>query len=88
MVIPKLFLKPADIGIPIELKCFQFPVSAACADKNKWKRRGSTFELLRIWLRDSVFAHGQLYVALSRVRDSRRVVLERCERRPTISPKL
>ncbi|OSX74278.1 hypothetical protein BU14_0297s0005 [Porphyra umbilicalis] len=74
IIIPKLFLTPADIGMPFEMKRFQFPVRAAFAATIN-KAQGSTLERLGIWLRDSVFGHGQLYVALSRVGDPRKVVV-------------
>ena len=74
IIIPKLFLTPADIGLPFEMKRFQFPVRAAFAATIN-KAQGSTLERLGIWLRDSVFGHGQLYVALFRVGDPRKVVV-------------
>jgi len=74
IIIPKLFLTPADIGIPFAMKRFQFPVRAAF-DATINKTQGSTLERLGIWLRDSVFGQGQLYAALSRVGDPQKVVV-------------
>jgi len=74
IIIPNPFLTPAEIGLPFELKRFQFPVRAAFAATIN-KAQGSTLELLGLWLHDSVFGSGQLYIALSRVGDPRNVMV-------------
>ena len=51
----------------MELKRLQFPVRLAFAMTIN-KAQGQTFDRVGLYLRSPVFAHGQLYVALSRVR--------------------
>lgn len=59
-------------GIPA-MKRYQFPIKAGwCITINK--AQGTTMDYVGIMLNDSeVFAHGQLYVALSRAKDPRRI---------------
>jgi len=74
IIIPKIFLTPGECGLLFAMKRFQFPVRAAFAATIN-KAQGTTLERLGLWLRDSVFGHGQLYVALSRVGDPRKVLV-------------
>jgi len=74
IIIPKIFLTPAECGLSFSMKRFQFPVRAAFAATIN-KAQGTTLERLGLWLRDSVFGHGQLYVALSRGGDPRKVLV-------------
>ena len=68
-LIPRINFKfsAGDTGIHILRK--QFPIKLAYALTIN-KAQGETLNLAGIDLRDDVFAHGQLYVALSRVRNA------------------
>jgi len=60
-----------DKTIPVQIRRRKFPVRPAFAmtiDKLQWQ----TFQEIAIYLPAPVFAHGQLYVALSRVGDPAR----------------
>jgi len=61
----------------MELKRLQFPVRVAFAMTIN-KAQGQTFDRVGLYLRSPVFAHGQLYVALSRIRkfDDLRVLIK------------
>lgn len=67
-IIPRVDLIPSDTTLPFALRRRQFPVLPAYAITIN-KAQGQTFERVGIDLPASVFAHGQLYVALSRSRN-------------------
>ncbi|XP_073121739.1 ATP-dependent DNA helicase RRM3-like [Henckelia pumila] len=54
-----------DSGLPFELTRKQFPIRLSFALTIN-KAQGQTIPNVGIFLRDHVFSHGQLYVALSR----------------------
>jgi ATP-dependent DNA helicase PIF1 len=60
--------------IPIQIHRRQFPVRPAFAMTIN-KSQGQIFQEIAIYLPAPVFAHGQLYVALSRVGDPRKITL-------------
>jgi ATP-dependent DNA helicase PIF1 len=67
ILIPKMPLIPTDTNLPFDFERTQFPIRTAfCMTINK--AQGQTLDFISVWLGDdSVFTHGQLYVALSRV---------------------
>ncbi|KAH7675994.1 ATP-dependent helicase RRM3-like protein [Aphelenchoides avenae] len=77
--IPRIGLRSSEsnLKLPWSFKRTQFPVRPAfCLTINK--SQGQTFDRVGIDLTEEVFSHGQLYVALSRVRsmDGVRVLTE------------
>ena len=67
VLIPRIKLAPSDTNLPFVLQRTQFPVRLSYAMTIN-KAQGQTFKKVGIYLRDPVFAHGQLYVAFSRAR--------------------
>lgn len=65
--LPRINLTPSDANLPFILKRRQYPVRLAFSMTIN-KVHGQTFEMVRIDLQKPVFSHGQLYVAMSRVR--------------------
>ena len=63
--IPRIPLIASDFGLPFSLRRRQFPIMMAFAMTIN-KAQGQTVPNLGIYLPRPVFAHGQLYVALSR----------------------
>jgi ATP-dependent DNA helicase PIF1 len=64
--IPRLPLIPSDDSIPFDFRRVQFPIKPAFAMTIN-RAQGQTLDYVGLWLKDPVFGHGQLYVALSRV---------------------
>ncbi|MCO5596686.1 hypothetical protein L7F22_050754 [Adiantum nelumboides] len=68
--IPRIdFLMGAREGLPFELKRRQFPLRCAFGTTIN-KAQGQTLGVLGLYLPTPVFTHGQLYVAMSRVKSS------------------
>ena len=66
-LIPRVKLISVDPEVPYHHQRLQFPVALAFAMTIN-KAQGQSFDTVGVDLRNSVFTHGQLYVALSRAR--------------------
>uniref|UniRef100_A0A0D3DIQ1 ATP-dependent DNA helicase n=1 Tax=Brassica oleracea var. oleracea TaxID=109376 RepID=A0A0D3DIQ1_BRAOL len=65
--IPRMFVTPPDTKFSFRMRRRQFPVTLAFAMTIN-KSQGQTPESVGLFLPRTVFSHGQLYVALSRVK--------------------
>ena len=70
--IPRIDLAPSDTMLPFILRRRQFPIIPAYSITIN-KAQGQTFEYVGIHLNTAVFAHGQLYVALSRSKNPNQI---------------
>ena len=66
VAIPRIGLRPKEKEYAFEWSRCQFPVTTAFAATIN-KAQGDTLKMIGVWLPQPVFAHGQLYVAPSRV---------------------
>ena len=66
VLIPRVSLRPKLREFPFEWSRRQFPVRVAFAMTIN-KSQGQTLQNVGVWLNEPCFAHGQLYVAMSRV---------------------
>ena len=73
--IPRIKLQPSPSQLPIPFTRTQFPIRLAFAMTIN-KAQGQTFERVGISLLKPVFGHGQLYVALSRVRSQKSLYIQ------------
>ena len=64
--IPRLSITPSTSQVPFEFCRRQFPVKV-CFAMSINKSQGQTVKNVGLNLRNAVFTHGQLYVAISRV---------------------
>ena len=70
MFIPRIDLETNESVLPFIMKRRQFPIIVAFAITIN-KAQGQTYDTVGIYLPNTVFSHGQLYVALSRVQHRR-----------------
>ena len=66
MKLKQVQYEPKERQFPFEWTRRQFPVKV-CFAMTINKSQGQTLQHIGIWLSDSCFGHGQLYVAVSRV---------------------
>lgn len=70
VLLPRIdFISSSSMGLPFEMRRRQFPIKLAFGMTIN-KAQGQTLGVLGLYLASPVFSHGQLYVAMSRVRSS------------------
>jgi hypothetical protein len=75
VLIPRIKLAPSDVNLPFTLHRTQYPIRLSYAMTIN-KAQGQTFNKLGIFLPETVFSHGQLYVAFSRARSFQNVYVQ------------
>ena len=70
--IPRIVFQPDDKNIPVEFQRRQFPIRQSFAVTSNGCQ-GFTSKMNGLYLKNDLFAHGQLYVALSRVGHPNRI---------------
>ena len=75
VIIPRIRLHPSDNDLPFVMERLQLPIRLAYAMTIN-KAQGQTFDKVGILLTRPVFTHGQLYVAFSRVRSKKNIVVQ------------
>ncbi|XP_057760522.1 uncharacterized protein LOC130980894 [Arachis stenosperma] len=76
--ITRMNMIPSDTVIPFKFQRHQFPVYLSFAMTIN-KSQGQTLSTVGLFLRRPVFSHGQLYVALSRVRNRNGLKILLCD---------
>ena len=76
--IPRMVITPSDSKMPFKLHRRQFPVQV-CFGMTINKSQGQTLSHVGLFLQKPVFSHGQLYVAVSRVKSKRGLKILCCD---------
>ena len=76
--IPRMVLSPSDNKMPFKFNRRQFPL-ALCFAMTINKSQGQTLRNVGLFLQRPVFSHGQLYVAVSRVKSKKGLKILCCD---------
>lgn len=82
ILLPRINLQPSESTLPFILKRRQFPIIVAFAITIN-KSQGQTLARVGVFLKEDCFTHGQLYVALSRVRSSQDIKVKTYDQNKT-----
>ena len=77
--IPKVKLEPSDLELGFRFFRYQFPVRLSYS-MTIHKAQGQSLERVVVYLANDAFTHGQLYTALSRVKNGKYLKIDTCGR--------
>ncbi|XP_071705205.1 uncharacterized protein [Rutidosis leptorrhynchoides] len=83
-LIPRMQLSPTDKSLPFKITRKQFPVSM-CFAMTINKSQGQSLSHVDLFLPRPVFTHGQLYVAISRVKSKKGLKVLICDKDMNVS---